>query len=61
MNYLITESQNWKENDAITLQIKRGGVEQTIKGTVKLPYEETETFKATDASKEKLKNAWLKG
>ena len=58
---LIGESENWKENDPITVKIKRGGVEQTIKGTVKIPFEETETFKATDASKEKLKNAWLKG
>ena len=58
---LITESENWKENDPITIKIKRGGKEETIKGTVKLPYEESETFKATDASKEKLKNAWLKG
>ena len=58
---LITESENWKDNDPITLQIKRDGKEQTIKGTVKLPYEEKETFKATDASKEKLKTAWLKG
>ncbi|KQB37602.1 peptidase M61 [Flavobacterium aquidurense] len=58
---LITESENWKENDPITLKIKRAGAEQTIKGTVKIPSEEKETFKATDASKEKLKNAWLKG
>lgn len=58
---LIGESENWKENDAVTVQIKRAGAEQTIKGTVKLPYEEKETFKATDASKEKLKNAWLRG
>lgn len=58
---LISESEIWKENDAVTLQIKRAGKEQTIKGTVKLPYEERETFKATDASKDKLKNAWLKG
>jgi predicted metalloprotease with PDZ domain len=58
---LITESENWKDNDPITIKIKRGGVEQTIKGTVKLPYEEMEVLKATDASKEKLKNAWLKG
>jgi predicted metalloprotease with PDZ domain len=58
---LISESEIWKENDAVTLQIKRGGKEQTIKGTIKLPYEEKETFKATDASKDKLKNAWLKG
>lgn len=58
---LITESENWKENDPITVKIKRAGTEQTIKGTVKFPFEEKETFKATDASKEKLKNAWLKG
>ncbi|MDR7370806.1 peptidase M61 [Flavobacterium aquidurense] len=58
---LIGEGENWKENDPITIKIKRAGVEQTIKGAVKIPYEETETFKATDASKEKLKNAWLKG
>ncbi|MCC9064013.1 peptidase M61 [Flavobacterium piscisymbiosum] len=58
---LITESENWKENDLITIKIKRDGKEQTIKGTVKVPFEEKETFKATDASKEKLKNAWLKG
>lgn len=58
---LIGQSENWKENDPITLKIKRDGKEQTIKGTVKLPFEETETFKATDTSKEKLRNAWLKG
>jgi predicted metalloprotease with PDZ domain len=58
---LITESENWKENDPITLKVKRGTKEETIKGIVKLPFEESETFKATDASKEKLKNAWLKG
>jgi len=58
---LITESENWKENDPITIKIKRDEKEQTIKGTVKVPFEEKETFKATDASKEKLKNAWLKG
>jgi predicted metalloprotease with PDZ domain len=58
---LIGESENWKENDPITIKIKRAGVEQTIKGTVKVPSEEKETFKATDGSKEKLKNAWLKG
>ena len=58
---LIGESENWKENDPITVQIKRGGKDETVKGIVKLPYEESETFKATDASKEKLRNAWLKG
>ncbi|WP_269683962.1 peptidase M61 [Flavobacterium lacustre] len=58
---MISESQNWKENDAITLKIKRDGKEQTIKGKVKLPYEEKEGLKATDATKTTLKNTWLKG
>jgi len=58
---LITESENWKENDPITIKIKRAGAEQTIKGTVKIPFEEKETFKVIDPSKEKLRNAWLKG
>lgn len=57
---MITESQNWKENDAITVKIKRDGKEQVIKGKVKFPYEEKEGLKATDASKTTLKEAWLK-
>ncbi len=58
---MIGESENWKENDAITIKIKRDGKEQTITGKVSLPYEETEGLQATDASKTNLKNAWLKG
>jgi predicted metalloprotease with PDZ domain len=58
---MITESQNWKENDPITVKIKRDGKEQIIKGNVKLPYEEKQGLKATDATKTKLKEAWLKG
>jgi predicted metalloprotease with PDZ domain len=57
---MIAESQNWKENDAITVKIKRDGAAQTIKGKVKLPYEEKQVIKATDTSKTKLKEAWLK-
>ena len=57
---MITESQNWKENDAITVKIKRDGKEQILKGKVKLPYEEKNGLKATDATKTKLKEAWLK-
>ncbi|WP_413999226.1 peptidase M61 [Flavobacterium sp. W1B] len=57
---MIGASQNWKENDAITLKIKRNGKEQIIKGKVKLPYEEKAGLKSTDASKTKLKEAWLK-
>jgi predicted metalloprotease with PDZ domain len=58
---MITESQNWKEDDTITLKIKRDGKEQILKGKIKLPYEEKEGLKATDTTKTKLKEAWLKG
>jgi len=58
---LISESQNWKENNPIVLKIKRDGKEQIIKGTTKFPYEEKESLEATDATKTALKEAWLKG
>ena len=58
---MITVSQNWKENDPISINIKREAKAQTIKGTVKLPYEEKEGLEATDASKSSLKETWLKG
>lgn len=61
VNEILLDCENWKENDSITLKIRRNGAEQTIKGTVKLPYEEKETIKATDSSKSTLKEAWLKG
>jgi predicted metalloprotease with PDZ domain len=57
---MIGASQTWKENDAITVKIKRDGKQQIIKGKVKLPYEEKASLKATDASKTKLKEAWFK-
>lgn len=58
---LLGESEIWKENEPISVTIIRNGKQQTIKGNVKLPYEDSETFMATDTSKSKLKNAWLKG
>ena len=58
---LIMESQSWKENDPITVKIKRDGKEIELKGKVKLPSEEVEGYMATDASKKALKDAWLKG
>ena len=58
---MISVSETWKENDPITIKIKRNGKEQTIKGKVKLPYEEKEALHATDSSKKALKEAWLKG
>ena len=58
---MFSDSKNWKENDPISLKIKRDGKEQIINGTVKLPYEEKATYNYTDASKVVLKEAWLKG
>ncbi len=58
---MITESQSWKESTPITVKIKRNDKNLTLKGVVKLPYEEKNTFKATDNSKQSLRNAWLKG
>ena len=58
---LIMSSQKWKENDPITVKIKRDGKEQTLKGKVILNFIEAEGLQATDASKNKIKEAWLKG
>jgi predicted metalloprotease with PDZ domain len=60
INEILYDCENWKEGDSITLKIRRNGVEQFIKGTVKLPYDEIEGLKATDSSKSTLKEAWLK-
>jgi predicted metalloprotease with PDZ domain len=56
---MINESENWKENDPISIKIKRDGKAITLNGLVKLPMEEKEILKATDASKAALREAWL--
>lgn len=61
VNEILYDCDNWKENDPITLKIKRNEAEINIKGTVKLPYEEIEGLKALDSSKSTLKQAWLIG
>ena len=58
---MITDSQKWKENDPISIKIKRDGKEQVLKGNVKFPYIDTDGLEATDASKAALREAWLKG
>ena len=57
---LVMLSQTWKEGDAITVKIKRDGKEMIVNGKVKLPQVEQAGLTATDATKSKLKNAWLK-
>lgn len=58
---MIMASQSWKENDPITVSLKRDGKAFDVKGTIKLPYEQVVGYKATDDSKKALKEAWLKG
>ncbi|TRX39294.1 M61 family metallopeptidase [Flavobacterium restrictum] len=57
---LISMSEKWKENDPITVKIKRDGKEQIIKGKVTFSYEEKDGLKISDPSKSVLKDAWLK-
>ncbi|MEL1245377.1 peptidase M61 [Flavobacterium sp. DGU11] len=58
---MIEISTGWKDGEPITVKIKRDGKEQVLKGTVKMPMEDMEGYHATDASKAKIREAWLKG
>ena len=58
---MIMGAQEWKEGTDATFVVERDGKEITLKGKVILEYQDTEGLKATDPSKEKLKQAWLKG
>ena len=58
---LITQSESWKDGDAITVKIKRDDKEQTLTGKIKLSMKEEEGNKLSDDSKTKLNAAWLKG
>jgi predicted metalloprotease with PDZ domain len=61
INELIMASFEWKGGEDITVKFKHDGKEQVAKGKIKIPEEEVETYKATDASKAKVRQAWLKG
>ncbi len=57
---LIMGSQEWKEGDDITMKIKRDDKVKEIRGKVYLTYEDRKGLMGIDASKENLKNSWLK-
>lgn len=57
---LITTSMAWKDGADVSIKIKRDGKEQVVKGKIKLPTEDLEGYKSTDASKANLRNTWLK-
>jgi S1-C subfamily serine protease len=58
---LIQASQTWQENDPISVKISRDGKEQVLTGEIKIPNEDKVGYEATDASKQQLRQAWLKG
>ena len=58
---LIMTSQSWKNGDPVTVKVKRDGKEIILKGKIKLPLEDQTSYKATETTSNKLKDAWLKG
>lgn len=58
---MIMASEGWKEDDAISMSIRRDDKNQVIQGKVKLPMEDRDGFEATNAERSKVKEAWLKG
>lgn len=58
---MLTQSESWKNDDVITVKIKRDSKEVLVKGKIKLTFEDKDGYQATDAGKTKLKEAWLKG
>ncbi len=58
---MVTSSQSWKNDDPISVKIRRDGKEKILSGKTKLPSEEKVGFEATDLSKKAVKEAWLKG
>ncbi len=58
---LLNDIGKWKEGDAITAKIKRDGKVMSLSGKYIVNYIESEGYNATDAGKDKLKQAWLKG
>jgi predicted metalloprotease with PDZ domain len=58
---LITSSQLWKSDDAITVKINRNGIELVLIGKIKMPTENGTSYEFTDTTKINMKNTWLKG
>lgn len=58
---MMESAQNWKEGDVVKMKIKRDGKEQILTGKATLEYEESEGYQSVDASKNALKESWLKG
>lgn len=57
---MMTMVQNWKEEENITVKIKRNDKDQVLTGKAALIYKEMDGY-ITNSAKNDLKNAWLKG
>ena len=57
---MMTAVQNWKENETITIKIKRNDKEQALTGKVFHVYNEIDGYDIKDESKLVLNKAWLK-
>lgn len=58
---MMQSVQAWKEGETVTMKIKRAGKEQTLTGKAIIPITESQGYNAADASKNNLRQAWLKG
>lgn len=58
---MVALSDSWKENDNITVKLRRDLKEITLKGKVKRPMVDKIDYHVTDESKKTLREAWLKG
>ncbi len=58
---MLEAGEGWKNGDTLTIKYKRDGKEAEIKGIAKIVSVEIEAYRANDASKAALREAWLKG
>ena len=58
---MMETAQKWKEGDVITMKVKREGKEQLLSGKAVLVFEESEGYQSINASKDALRQSWLKG
>lgn len=58
---LVMSSMGWMEGSDIAVKIRRGSEVKSLSGKVVLPFTEEDGYSGTDAAKEQLRTAWLKG
>lgn len=58
---MMNSVQDWKQDENITIKIKRNGKDQTLSGKAVLTYNEVDGYLVPDENKANLNKAWLKG